>query len=1384
MTAVIKNIKAGLFLICAVSGFFTCSQQQLQIQENRFDIISFRNIPGITDEEIEAIEALKKSRSHLIYGSMPSTEAFTLPDGTNAGFTTFFCSLLSELFGIPFVQEILSWDTMKEKLDIKTIDFTGELTSTPERELEYFMTYPIAERSLSVFTPDHVVITELSDLNNRRIGFYADTITAESILAVYSGLNFEIVDVYDEQEIFNKIASGEIEMFIDEAAATFILSGNLIPYNNIFPLIYTPVSMTTANPELAPVISAVNKYITAGGIDKIYDLYIKGDLEYAKFDFYKSLTDTEKEYLNNLLKTNKKIPISLETHNYPVSFYNRNDKYFQGIAPDVLREITMLAGIEFENISGSDDSWNTTLQKLISGEAAMVSELLQTESRIGSFLWPEKPLATTKYVLVSKIDYPFLEPYQVIRANVGLVKNSALQDVFLNMFPHHDKILFFDNNDSCFDALEHGKVDLLMLTEIQFLTLFHYLEKPGYKVNISFNSPVVESFFGFNINEDILMPIINKALIKINTDRIEKDWVNRSFNYERIMADQRVYYSNQILTLMSISFVILLSLIIVLVILFIKNKRTQELFKNEAVTLNAIFNSNPDLLLCKDASGKFTKVNNSFKKFLELDDDKILGKAAKDVYTYNDNFLKLTNESDKKVLASDTLIKFEDFAYNRNGRQVFFDVIKTPLISNGKTIGLLGIMRDITDYKDMLLKYKLTNDAAGINLWDMVVIDSDPVNPNNYFTWSKEFRNALGFNDESDFPNVLHSWSDRLHPEDKECVLTAFEAHISDYTGNTPYDIEYRLMMSNGQYRYFHALGTTLRDSNGTPLRVVGTLMDIEEKMQMTNTIKNREKKLETTLTELAEAKDLAEQSNRAKSFFLAQMSHEIRTPINAILGISEIFLQNKNISTEIMIGGASCNEVSRAEEGFRKIYESGSLLTNIINDILDFSKIEADKLEIIPKKYDVPIFINDSVQLNRIRYDNKPIDFFLQLDENMPAETIGDELRIRQILNNLLSNAYKYTEKGKIKLSVSFEQGDGETIIFVFKVSDTGQGMNDDQLSRLFNEYERFNMDTNHGITGTGLGMNITKRLIGLMNGEITAESNVGIGSIFTVRIPQKKCGSVICSKEIIESLQNFSYRGTSLLKNEQIIHEYMPDNKVLIVDDVKSNLFVAKGLMLPYGLQIETAENGLEAIEKIKNGNLYDIIFMDHMMPKMNGIDAVKIMRDMGYIHPIVALTANAIHGQEEVFLSNGFNDFLSKPIDSRELDLILLHFIRDKNVFSAKQKSDTNEKPQLNSARDKITEVEKYFALDVNNTLNVLSELVPKLHNLNDEELEMYTITVHGIKSALANIGENKLSDEALKLEQAGDNHDFNIIVNETPAFIDALQSLLNIKYSEKT
>jgi CheY-like chemotaxis protein/two-component sensor histidine kinase len=356
--------------------------------------------------------------------------------------------------------------------------------------------------------------------------------------------------------------------------------------------------------------------------------------------------------------------------------------------------------------------------------------------------------------------------------------------------------------------------------------------------------------------------------------------------------------------------------------------------------------------------------------------------------------------------------------------------------------------------------------------------------------------------------------------------------------------------------------------------------------------------------------------------------------------------------------------------EAMGKVHNSGYLLLNIINDILDLSKIEANKLELTSVNYDVASMINETVQLNIMRYDSKPIQFELKTSEDIPVTLYGDELRIKQILNNIITNAFKYTEAGKITMTASVEykkheQTEEPGIELIFRISDTGRGMKSEQVDKLFDDYTRFNLRANRTTEGTGLGMGITKRLVQLMNGDIRVESEPGKGSVFTVRLPQRiVAGTGVFGKELAESISQLSYDQPVQKKNgPQIVREYMPYGSVLVVDDMEPNLYVARGLMFPYGLSIETAASGAEAISKIKNGAKFDIIFMDHFMPKMDGMEATKIIRELGYMRPIVALTANALVGQADMFMENGFDGFISKPIDIRQLNTTLNKLIRDR-------------------------------------------------------------------------------------------------------------------------
>jgi signal transduction histidine kinase/CheY-like chemotaxis protein len=563
---------------------------------------------------------------------------------------------------------------------------------------------------------------------------------------------------------------------------------------------------------------------------------------------------------------------------------------------------------------------------------------------------------------------------------------------------------------------------------------------------------------------------------------------------------------------------------------------------------------------------------------------------------------------------------------------------------------------------------------------------------------------------------------------------------------------------------------------------------------------------LSVVLMRIDTARYKADLRNQQMSNFLAIMSHEIRTPMNAIMGIAESQL----LEHETLPSGIT--------EAFDRVYYSGSLLLQIINDLLDLSKIEAGKLDINPEKYEVANLIEEIIHFNKIRFDSKPIEFLLDVDKNIPTSLIGDDLRIKQILNNLLSNAFKYTWKGEVKLSITSnpDNEDKSSMVLVINVSDTGQGISSQDLKILFTEYTRFNIRANRSTVGTGLGLSITQNLVQLMNGKISVKSELKQGSTFTVHLPQKidaptDTGLIeLLGKDVVNSLNKTRFLSLSQVKRPAILREDMSYGSVLIVDDVEMNLFVAKLLLRPYGLKVDTASSGFEAIDKITAGKVYDVIFMDHVMPKMDGIEAVKILRDRGYTNPIVALTANAVSGQADVFLSNGFNDFISKPINLRILDVVLNKHVRDKhnNNNANGQPLRGHEQLQEQEKGGSYMEGDMFFnlpGLNIEQGLNVFDgemedyvsalqsfiknapEVLEKLRNINEENLPEYAINIHGLKSisgwiCAENIRANAATLEALA--KAGDLSGViaqnNKFLKDTETFVKDLGTLLE-KYS---
>ena len=571
-----------------------------------------------------------------------------------------------------------------------------------------------------------------------------------------------------------------------------------------------------------------------------------------------------------------------------------------------------------------------------------------------------------------------------------------------------------------------------------------------------------------------------------------------------------------------------------------------------------------------------------------------------------------------------------------DGSLVYMDVIGMRMELNDKPV-IITYSNDVTELKESRRRTQEAEERT------QLMLNSAPI---ACYLVNADFE-AIDCNKET-----LHFFEF----ESKEEGISKFaETFLKHYPEEMKWHFETAIEMGYDRFEWGlqKQVGRRFNDSSEevlVPVEIVFTRVDQENEFFIAVYIMDL-----SSVNEMMAEKHRAEvsrENSEAKSRFLAYMSHEIRTPITAVLGIAEIQLQDPCLPMH-------------QEEAFAKIFDSASTLLGIVNDILDLSKIEAGKMDLIESKYEMASLINDVAQLHLAYMGSKLLAFQVYVDENIPACLIGDELRIRQVLNNILSNAFKYTEKGSVKFAVAFEKVNDPNenkVNIIFTIADTGKGMSQEQLAALFNEYQRFHEEEVRSAAGTGLGMPIVMSLIQLMEGNVTVESDVGQGTTVRVTIPQKVFGNEVLGAESADNLKHFENQ-TGSSKKFTFTAEPMPYGRVLIVDDVETNLFVASGLMSFYELNIETATGGREAIAKIKDGNVYDIIFMDHMMPELNGMETTKILRDMGYLEPIVALTANALIGQAEEFMRNGFDGFVSKPIQTAHLNGILNKFIKDK-------------------------------------------------------------------------------------------------------------------------
>ncbi|MBE6094230.1 MAG: response regulator [Schwartzia succinivorans] len=520
---------------------------------------------------------------------------------------------------------------------------------------------------------------------------------------------------------------------------------------------------------------------------------------------------------------------------------------------------------------------------------------------------------------------------------------------------------------------------------------------------------------------------------------------------------------------------------------------------------------------------------------------------------------------------------------------------------------------------------------------------------------------------------------------------------------------------------------------------------------------------------ELAEETKKAKAANVAKSQFLSNMSHEIRTPINAIMGMNEMILRE-----------AKDDAVREYAENIRTA--SASLL-GLVNDILDFSKIEAGKMEIIPVEYELSSVLNDLVNMVRTRAEKKGLTLSVEASPELPTLLFGDEIRIKQVATNILTNAVKYTEKGGVTMRVSFEKGDAQMIRLRFAIRDTGIGIKPEDMKRLYNPFERIEEARNRTVEGTGLGMNITKRLLDLMGSRLEVESVYGEGSTFAFVVEQR----VVNWSPIGDFEQ--AYRRT--VSYHHAYHECFtaPEAEVLVVDDTKMNLTVMKGLLKTTKVKLDEAESGAECLA-LTERKKYDVIFLDHRMPGMDGVETLVSLRMQMHGKnsetPVICLTANAVSGAREWYLERGFNDYLTKPVDGQQLEAMLIKYLPPERVVltgacAFKGESEGGLPAWLLSSKalESVLDVKTGLtycgsAEDYLAVLRVFQESAAQ----NADEIERlfkakdwknYTTKVHALKSSARIIGATELSDRAKRLEDAGDRLYVEEIEKDTPMLL---------------
>jgi signal transduction histidine kinase/DNA-binding response OmpR family regulator/ABC-type amino acid transport substrate-binding protein len=1242
---------------------------------------SYRDIPGVTENEIRDIEALKEKTPFFIYGMLSTTETFVMDNGEIGGFTALFCEWISLLFGIQFKPAIYEWDELTAGLRSYEIDFSGEMTATDERRKTWFMTDPIAERSVKTFRlAGSKPISEIVSSRPLRCGFFEGSNTINDVTSRLHD-EYEIVLLKNFNDFYRALKTGKADVCFLECLAedVFDTYGDVIT-EDFSPLVYIPVSMTTINPDLQSVISVMQKVMHNSSLDFLINLYKKGEGENRRHKLFKNLSAEEKLYIQN----HPVISLASEYDNYPISFFNKHEGEWQGISHDVLSEVEMLTGLTFNITNARNAEWSELLHLLETGEVSMISELLRTEDRVGSFLWPETMIMTDYYALVSKATYQNINISDILRVKVGLMKDSAYAESFRSWFPDHDNIVEYETSTIAFDALERGEVDMVMANVSQLLMLTNYYERTGYKANFVFDF-AYESTFGFNKNETILCSIVNKALRLIDTEGISGNWMRKTYDYSAKLARlHRIW-----LTVV----VILFFCVLVLLFFFFQKsrhtgrdleklvqKRTAEIYKQHELV--SLINDIAILLLesnDKDYLDAMIKGMEIIGRKVNADRVSIWQNSRKnDGRLYYQLVCQWASES-LPELDSNT-----DFAYQ--------DIMPNweAIFNSGGYVN--EIVDNITEpERSALMKFSIKSMLTfpiflKDEFWGYVSFD--------------DYHNKRTFPETELF--ILRSWGFLAVGAIKRGEIASDMQNTLTELFRLKRKLEIALSAAKEASRAKSTFLANMSHEIRTPLNAITGMSaigksatDIERKDYCFTKIEGASKHLLGVINDILDMSKI-----EANKFELSAVEFNFEKVLQRAVDVVNFRVDEKEQKLTVQIDSAIPQMLIADDQRLVQV------ITNLLGNAVKFTpekgaiRLDTRFLGEEDGLCTIEISVSDTGIGMSAEQQKNLFKSFQQAEADTTRRFGGTGLGL-VISRNIV-------EMMGGKIWVKSESGQGSVFIFTIQAKKGEQvkqrfpddGVNrsnlrvlvvDDDRDILINfkkianqlgvycdtaesgeealklaeqngSYNLYFADWKMpGIDGIELAIKLREQFSGSGSPVVIMISaiewsaiedkarNAGIDSFLSKPLFPSTIAGIIDGCLGIERKE----------KEEKIkLDGLFAGRRILLAEDVEINREIVQTFLEPTKLEIDCAENGIEAVRKFNLApDKYDLIFMDVQMPEMDGYEATRRIRAIEAERnakpiPIIAMTANVFREDIEKCASAGMNGHLGKPLSFNDV------------------------------------------------------------------------------------------------------------------------------------